>query len=71
MNYVIDRIEGQYAVLYDENKDSIDVETSKLYSGYKEGDWLKVENNQYIFDEELTEKMRKRNSELLKKLRNK
>lgn len=69
INYVIDRIEGDFAILYDENKESIDIEISKLYPNPKEGDWVDFENGKYIFNQDLTEKMRKRNSDLLKKLR--
>lgn len=71
MNYVIDRIEGNTAVLYDESKQSIDVQLNELYPNPKEGDWLLYEAGEYTFDHELTEKMRKRNSDLLKKLINK
>lgn len=71
MNYVIDRIEGDIAVLYDESKIAVDVQISELYPNPKEGDWLVFEEGKYTFDNELTEKMRKRNSDLLKKLMNK
>lgn len=71
MNYVIDRIEGEYAILYDENKNTKEVKINELYSNVKEGDWIEFDNGNYTFNEELTDKMRKRNSDLLKKLKNK
>lgn len=71
INYVIDRIEGEYAVLYDDNKEKLDILKSQLYPDPKEGDWIVFENGEYKFDQELTDKMRKRNSDLLKKLMSK
>lgn len=69
--YVVDRIEGNIAVLYDENKEKSDILLKELNQNVKEGDWLIFDNDEYQIDEEMTNKMRKRNSDLLKKLMNK
>lgn len=64
---ICDRFEGAFAVLYDEDR-RFNVPTSKISPDVKEGDVLYPEDGIYYPDKEKTKEMRRRNSELLKKL---
>ena len=58
MKYTIDRFEGEFAVLEDENRNMIDVPKALLPEEAKEGDVLILSNDLYLVDQEET--MRRR-----------
>lgn len=69
--YVIDRLEGDYAVC--ENRDTgeiINIEKSLLPEDIKEGTVLKYENGNYIIDMETEEQIEKRVAQKMKNLWN-
>ena len=68
MYYTVDRIEGDFAVIEDENMNTKDVKLCGLPDNIKEGDILKFENNIYIIDAERTEQVKKSMEERFKKL---
>jgi hypothetical protein len=52
MKYVIDRIEGDFAVCEDEDGKMTDIPVSALPSNFTEGTHFKYENGEYKLDEE-------------------
>lgn len=52
--FVLDRFEGDYAVLEDEKGAMQNVKRALLPHGLKEGDVLREENGDYTFDEPAT-----------------
>lgn len=54
MNYVIDRYEGEYAVLLDTKGRQFDVLTEELPEGATIGDILIESEGMFVFDEEAT-----------------
>ncbi len=56
MNFIIDRFEGEYAVLEDERKNMSNVLKSVLPNDVKEGDILVFENGNYHIDKNGTTK---------------
>lgn len=68
--YVVDRFEGQYAILVDSYSKTYDVLRDELPSEVREGDILHENEGQFIIDEEATkekrEKIRKFREELSK-----
>ena len=68
MYYTVDRIEGGFAVLEDENGNVNDVKLNGLPDDVKESDILKFENDVYIIDAERTEQVKKDLENRLKKL---
>jgi hypothetical protein len=63
MKYIVDRIEGEFAVCEDENKEMHNIALDILPAGTKEGDTLEHENESYT---KLSEDIKRKNS--IKKL---
>ncbi len=69
MKAVIDRMEGEYALLLLGDKElKVDISIELLPEGSKEGSWLKVN---FELDPEGEDKQREKISKLLTKLKNK
>lgn len=68
MKYVLDRIEGQHAVLECEDGKDLVILISNLPSAAKEGDIIKYIDNTYIVDIEETNITKNRINEKMKKL---
>ena len=68
--YTVDRIEGDFAVLYDSGDHKSDIAVKELPEGLREGDILKFdeENNSYIIDKEQTAQVKATMEERFKKL---
>lgn len=60
MNFIIDRYEGTFAVLEGQDGKRLTVEKKKLPSGAKEGDVVIEKNNEFLLDQEQTQKRRMR-----------
>lgn len=61
MQYIVDRTEGEYAVLENESGESVSVEISRLCKAdCKSGDIFDFDGNSFEFNGELTEKRRER-----------
>lgn len=70
MKYIIDRIEDNIAILEQQDtKEFINISTSFLPKGIKEGMILSIINNTYTIDIKATEKRKKEVLEKFKKLR--
>ena len=57
MTYIVDRIEGEYAVCEDENRKMHSILVNDLPVGIKEGMMLHFENGQYTLSEPDAEKL--------------
>ena len=68
MRYVLDRLEGNHAVLECENGKSLIVLRNELPLTAKEGDIIKLVNNIYVVDVKETDDAKNRISEKMKKL---
>jgi len=68
MYYTVDRIEGDFAVIEDDNMETRDVKLISLPENIKERDILKFENNIYIIDAERTKQVKKSMEERFKKM---
>jgi len=68
--YTVDRIEGDIAVLYDDDDNKSDIEIAKLPENLKEGDILRFdeEAHVYIIDKERTNQIKSNIEERFKKL---
>jgi hypothetical protein len=64
--FVIDRYEGEYAILEDKYGRTYDVPFEKLPAGTLEGDILNENQGRYVVDDEATAKKR----EKLRRIRN-
>lgn len=60
MIYSVDRIEGEYAVLTDENGGSEDVKVGELERCPREGDVLEKREGGFVFREDLTKQRKER-----------
>ena len=61
MQYIVDRTEGEYAVLENESGESVSVEISRLCKAdCKSGDIFDFDGNSFEFNGELTAKRRER-----------
>ena len=67
MKFILDRFEGDYAVLEKEEGGTIDVLKEKV-NGAREGDVLLFENGKYTVSEEETHIRKKRIEEKMRKL---
>lgn len=67
MFYTLDRIEGDYAVLTDENGSKTDIPVSSL-SELRTGSIYEIKNDVYIYNEKETEKRRLAAAERLRRL---
>lgn len=68
MKYILDRIEGQYAVLECGEGKNLVILRSNLPSTVKEGDIIKYINSTYIVDIEETNDAKNKINEKMKKL---
>ncbi|MBE5821447.1 MAG: DUF3006 domain-containing protein [Clostridiales bacterium] len=65
MKYIIDRIEGEYAICEKiANKDIVNIHVSKLPSSVKIGDVISIDNDEIIVDKTSTEKRKEHIEEL-------
>lgn len=60
MKFIIDRLEGKYAVCTDENGNIINICKENLPENIEEGTTIIKENNLYYIDEKDTKKRKKR-----------
>ena len=67
MKFIIDRFEGEFAVLEKENGGTTDVLKSEIPDG-KEGDIVIFENDVYTIDKAETQKRKEMIAEKMKKL---
>lgn len=66
--YIVDRIEGSYAVLEDKEENIINVEIINIKGDLKEGTVLYKKGDLYFIDEEETKKRNEEINDLLKGL---
>jgi hypothetical protein len=68
--YTVDRIEGDFAVLYDGEDNKSDIPVTGLPENLKEGDILRFdeENNIYVIDKERTGQVKSNIEDRFKKL---
>ncbi len=71
MVYSIDRLEGDWAVLVDQQGNTSTVPRQLLPAEAKEGDMLRLEDGHYHVDEALTRQRRQQIRALQQKLKNK
>ncbi|MGM9594383.1 MAG: DUF3006 domain-containing protein [Candidatus Onthomonas sp.] len=69
MIYTVDRIEGDRAVLEDENRQMSDLSLAELPAGLREGDLLERTSAGWTLRPELREQRLARNRALLEKLK--
>lgn len=62
--FVVERMEGDYAVCEKEDRTHIDISICKLYPNVKVGDWFYFENGKYIVDKEKTQEAKAKNIQL-------
>lgn len=70
MRYIIDRFEGDTAVLEGENKEFLNVPKSILPENSNESDCLVFEDGKYIIDEVTTKELKEEISNLMDELFN-
>ena len=68
MKFIIDRFEGDYAILEDENKNMLDILKSSLPDKVKEGDVLILKSNSYTIDQDETNKRKDQIQKLMNEL---
>ena len=68
MKGIIDRFEGDYAVVEFEGRRMVDIHKRFLPAGLNEGDAIRGADEAYIFDEVETERIRKETKEMFDKL---
>ena len=68
MKGIIDRFEGDYAVVEFEGRKMVDIHKKDLPSGLKEGDVIRATDGTYVFDEVETERIRKETKTMFDKL---
>lgn len=69
MKFVIDRIEGNFAVCQNlDNKEMIEISLEQLPEGYKEGCVIKKYNNKYVIDVAEEKERKKRIEEKMRNL---
>lgn len=66
--YVIDRFEGDYAIIEDGNKNILNVLKNKLPSAAKEGDVVILENDIWVIDSKTTLSRKKKIEKLMNDL---
>ena len=71
MLYSIDRIEGEFAVLVDEQHGVVNVPCSALPAGAKAGDMLRAQGGRYILDDDAARARREQILRLQNRLRQK
>ena len=68
MKGIIDRFEGDYAVVEFEDRKMVDIHKRFLPSGLKEGDVIRSSDGAYVFDEIETERIKKETKAMFDKL---
>lgn len=68
MKGIIDRFEGDYAVVEFTGRRMVEIHKMFLPSGLKEGDVIRGNNGAYVFDELETERIRKETKGMFDKL---
>ena len=68
MKGIIDRFEGDYAVVEFEGRKMVDIHKRFLPAGLKEGNAIRGANGVYVFDELETERIRKETKGMFDKL---
>ena len=68
MKYVVDRFEGEFAILEKSDGTLIEIPKGNIPKGVVEGDVLIKFNNIYIVDKEETDKLKREINELMDKL---
>jgi len=68
MKGIIDRFEGDYAVVEFEGRNMVEIHKKDLPAGLKEGDAIRGTDGVYIFDELETERIRKETKGMFDKL---
>ncbi len=58
MIYSIDRFEGDFAILIDDNGEKTEINKESLPLYVKEGDLLSFENGEFIFEKDETKRRR-------------
>lgn len=66
--YIVDRFEGDYAILEMENSNLINVNKNDIIGEVKEGDILIKKDNIYYIDKEKTEFRKKKINDMMKGL---
>lgn len=70
MKYIIDRFEGDYAVVEDEHKGMKDIHLKDLPKEVQEGDVLVMMEDTYHIDLEETQKRKRKTQEIMDELWN-
>ena len=68
MKGIIDRFEGDYAVVEFEGRKMVDILKKDLPAGLKEGDAIRCTDGTYVFDGLETERIKKETKTLFDKL---
>jgi len=68
MKGIIDRFEGDYAVVEFEGRTMVEIHKKDLPAGLKEGDVIRSIDGTYVFDKVETERIRKETKEMFDKL---
>ena len=68
MKGIIDRFEGDYAVVEFEGRKMVDIHKSDLPAGLKEGDAIQCTDGVYVFDELETKRIKKETKGMFDKL---
>ena len=68
MKGIIDRFEGDYAVVEFTGRRMVEIHKRDLPSGLKEGDAIRSKDGAYVFDELETERIRKETKKIFDKL---
>lgn len=68
MKGIIDRFEGDYAVVEFEGRQMKDIPRRDLPAGLKEGDVIRVLDEKYVLDELETERIKKETGTMFDKL---
>ena len=68
MKGIIDRFEGDYAVVEFEGRKMVDIHRKDLPTGLKEGDAIRSTDGGYVIDEVETERIRKETKGMFDKL---
>jgi len=68
MKGIIDRFEGDYAVVEFEDRKMVDIHKRDLPAGLKEGDAIRNTDGVYVYDEVETERIKKETKAMFDKL---
>ena len=68
MKGIIDRFEGDYAVVEWDGRQMKDIPRRDLPAGLKEGDVIRVLDGEYVFDKQETERIKRETTTMFDKL---